>query len=117
MRLWLCVACVAGGQSDDLTAGSVAANRPSLQRTSTRRKITLRSPVIGQISVRELRSSTEGQAAAKMKFPLCSKCGSLETLVRQGGCYHEDADHHREIQSGSRHARRSWGSLRSDPAR
>ena len=47
-------------------------------------------------------------AKFEIKFLLCSKCGSLGTLVRKGGCRHEDADHHREIQSGERYARRSW---------
>ena len=56
-------------------------------------------------------------AKFEIKFRLCSKCGSLGTLVRKGGCRHEDADHHREIQSGERYASRSRRSVRSDPAR
>ena len=53
----------------------------------------------------------------EIEFRLCSKSGSLGTLVRQGSCRHEDANYHREIQSGERHASRSRGSVRSDPAR
>src|SRR4051812_14959334 len=55
--------------------------------------------------------------AEEIEFRLCSIYSSLGTLVRKGGCRHEDADHHREIQSGERHASRSRKSVRSDPAR